>query len=426
MRRTRWRRDRLINYQNQQIRKIVKHAYDHVPFYHRRFKQLGLKPNEIKGAEDLKRMPIIRKRQLQEHYRAMISTEFDMKKLLVQKTSGSTGIPLSVYITTKEDELRKSKLLRANIACGQRPRDRWVVITEPQSHTRKFELHRMFGIYAPVSMSVLAESKHQISLVDRLNPQVLEGYSTSLFLFAREIESRGIETIRPNIVIGGAELTDRPSRLYMEEVFMAPFYDQYSSVEFEALSWQCTERTGYHIDADTVVIQFVDENQEEVALGEEGEVVCTSLFNYAMPLIRYSLDDIGALSENTECSCGITFPLMKLIAGRKDSIIVLPDGRSLSPLVIGDGMMFFKFFEEIEQYRIIQRKIDLFKILIKKRNARTDPEIFEASIVDHLKRLLNANEMEIEIDVEFADEIPLERSGKLRKVVSELQSNSRR
>lgn len=423
MRHTHWSRDQLVDYQNRKVREIVKCAYDHVPFYHEKFEQLGLKPSDIKAVRDLNKLPVLTKEDVRKNLERIISKEFDVRSLRMVSTSGSTGKPLSIYISRKEDEIRKAGHLRANIGCGQKPRDRWVVVTPPEHHHEVPRLLRFLNIYAFTPLSVFDDPAIQVEKLEKIKPDVLEGYSTSLLLIAKEAENRGVETIRPKLLIGGAELIGDYSRQFIEKVFAAPFYDQYSSIEFGRIACQCPERDGYHIEADSIIMQFVDEDGEEVALGERGEIVCTSLFNYAMPFIRYALGDIGVLSEETDCPCGRTFPLMKVMEGRKDSIIALPDGRMLSPLVIGDGMMFFKYFSYIDQYRVIQKKIDFFKILVKKKDCDVEDKVMGSEFAAHFRRLLKVDESEVAVEVEFVDDIPLDKTGKLMKIVSELKGH---
>lgn len=417
-----WNGKKLKEYQNEKVREIVKYAYEHVPYYHQRFRQLGIRPEEIRFVSDLNKLPIIRKDELLKNAELLISDEYDKKNLAVESTSGSTGKPLFVYLSKKEEEFRKAKLLRANIGCGQKPRDKWVVVTPPPRHASKMaKIQRMLGIYAPITLSVFEEPQVQVSALKKLNPNVLEGYSNSLLLMAKEFEKEDAEMSNLKMVIGGAELVDKSDIQLIEKAFGVPFYDQYSSVEFDSLAWQCEEKNQYHIDSDTVILQFVDENGEEVAPGETGEIICTSLSNYAMPFIRYAIEDMGILSEET-CSCGRTLPLMKLVSGRKDSMISLPGGRVMPPLVIGDGMMHFKYFKEIDQYRVIQKKIDLFKILVKVKTASINNEVFKREFAMHFRNLLKVKESEVTVEVEIVDKIPIDKSGKLRKVISELKN----
>jgi phenylacetate-CoA ligase len=423
LRHVRWRREEVLKHQNQRVRKIIKYAYQNVPFYHEKLKKLDLKPDDIKSIDDLVRLPIIRRNEIQENSKKMISNAFETRKLRFVSTSGSTGRPLKTYITTEEDALRKAKILRANIICGQKPRDRWVVITAPVHQASTYALQKLFGIYSPIPLSVFETANVQIAKLQTLQPDVLDGYSSSLLMLAKEIKGHGESKVKPRIVIGGAELIDHPSRQFIEDVFGVPFFDQYACVELERLAWQCRERNGYHIDADSVVMEFVDENGEAVGPGETGEIVCTSLFNYAMPFIRYSTGDVGRPSRVEKCNCGITFPKMELVEGRKDSLIVLPGGRVLSPLAFGWIMEFFKYYHEIDQYRIVQKKIDLFQVIIKARNDTFNEDVLRGALHEHLQRMLSSQKFEITFVIKFVKDIKLEKSGKLRKVVSEIEEN---
>ena len=280
----------------------------------------------------------------------------------------------------------------------------------------------MLGIYAPVPISALDNSTSQISVIEKVNPDVLDGYSSSLLLLAKELEERELKTINPRFLFGGAELTDNLSRGYIEKVFEAPFYDRYATIELERMAWQCPAKMEYHIDADTIILEFVDRDGQEVSPGERGEIVCTSLFNYAMPFIRYAIGDMGIPSDE-ECSCGRTFPLMKVVEGRKDSLIVLPDGRMLSPRTFTIAMRMFKLYKHIAQFRIIQKKQDLFEIHIQKKNGDIDEETMETELVVHMKKMLKLDAFEITFKTRFVENIPLDKSGKLMAVVSELKMN---
>lgn len=422
LRHTWWSQKRLLNYQNAKIHEIVKYAYYHVPFYHEKFREAGIKPDDIRTIQDLNKLPIVSRKELQANSEKLISREFDLSKLRVASTSGSTGRPFFTYLDKKEDEFRNAKLLRPHIVCGQKPRDKWVIIGPPQHHGKLNRLQKLFGVYAPVFVSVFDPVPEQISAIANVGPDVLDGYSSSLFLLAKEVEKNKADMAKPRFMMGGAELIDESSRKFIEHVFGSPYYDQYGSEEFQMMAWQCPERDGYHIDADTVLMQFVDKSGEEVSPGEKGEIVCTSLFNYAMPIIRYAVGDIGVLSEEMKCACGRTFPRMKMIEGRRESIVRLPGGRVLSPVAIGDCMCTFKYFDRIYQYRFIQKKIDLFKIMIKKKDASIEDKVMEAELLAHMRRILKLGDSEATIEVEFMDEISPDRTGKIRKVVSELRN----
>jgi phenylacetate-CoA ligase len=421
MQRSRWTRKRIEEYQLKRLRQVIGSAYDNVPHYHDKFRELGLNSSDVGKVSDLNRFPILRRKEIAENAARMISTKFNDQSLRMVSTSGSTGRPLFTYLSRNEDEFRKAKHLRANIAVGQMPRDKWVVVTAPQHFSEVTRLQRLLGLFAAIPLSVFDGPAAQTLALEKMRPDVLDGYSSSLFLLAQELSKHPPQAVRPKFLIGGAELIDPASRRFIEKSFDAEFYDQYATNEFERLAWQCKEKTGYHVDADSVIMQFVDKNGEEVAPGESGEIICTSLFNFAMPFIRYATGDIGRAPTDVCCPCGRTFPLMEIVEGRKDSTVTLPDGRVITALSIGWAMEFFAHYNSIEQYRVVQKRANLLRFIIKKKTGPPKENEMAAALVEHIRRFLNIKESDVAIDVEFTNEIPLEPTGKLRKVISELE-----
>ncbi|MBN2259199.1 MAG: phenylacetate--CoA ligase family protein [Clostridiales bacterium] len=418
-----WNKDKLINFQNKQLRSIVKYAYDNVPYYHKIFRQNGLNPYDIRDTQDINKIPILRKDIIRAEPEAFLSRQFDSNNLRCLSTSGSTGKPMLIYINSKEDLLRKARHLRANTSCGQKLLDRWVLITSPNHFGTSTKLQRILRFYVPIPVSVFSSVDEQASKIERLNPDVLDGYSSSLVLLAKYVQENDLNTIRPKFVIGGAELVDESSKRVIEDVFNVPFFDQYACVEFDRISWQCTEKVGYHIDSDSLIVQFVDAEGNEVAKGEKGEIVCTSLFNNAMPLIRYAVGDMGVESYE-ECSCGRKLPLMKVIEGRSDSSLVFPDGRTISPRALTVAINMFSDYNVFDQFQIIQKKIDLFHIFVKLKDVPVKKQFLSRKFVEYLNRTLNLSNNLVTFEIEFVDEIPLRNTGKLMMVISELSKNN--
>jgi phenylacetate-CoA ligase len=370
--------------------------------------------------EDLKRLPIVEKDEFRRTPpEERVSGEFDIKRLKVVRTGGSTGKPLTIFLTREEDDWRKAIYMRANIMCGQRPRDRWVAITAPHHFGDVTGLQRRFGLFAQTCLSVFDDFNKHIEFIRNFKPDILDGYSGALVLLAREVKKRGLYDIRPKVVFGNADLMDNTSRKILEDVFAAPYCDQFGCAEVDRTAWNCLEREKYHMDVDSVLFEFVDEDGEEVAVGESGQILYTSLFNFAMPLIRYSVGDLGKPS-NEFCSCGVKLPLMEVIEGRKDSVIVLPDGRFLSPRVFTVAMSMFKFYSFIEQFRIVQKKPEFFEIYLKMGASDINYEVVKKELIDHFLKVLNLKEADVSFDVRFVDDIPFSQSGKLMAVVSEV------
>ena len=428
LRRVYWDGERLEKYENMQLRRVVRYAFENVRFYHEIFKASGVRPADIRTKSDLNKLPVIRKGDMRRYSKEdIISREFSLESLKALGTGGSTGEPFQVYISGREDDWRKAIYLRANISCGQRPRDRWVAVDVEERRVDVSRLQRLVGIFERKIVPVTWNRDTQLKTIANLKPDVLDGFSGVLWLLAKEAELRGVNAIRPRMIFGSGDLIDRSSRSYMEKVFEAPYYDQFGCTEVDRTAWQCPEQIGYHIDMDSVIMQFVDEDGEEVAPGERGEIVYTSLFNYAMPFIRYGSMDIGVPMDD-ECPCGRKLPLMKVIEGRSNSFLTFPDGHVVTPMSFIEILKAFKLVDEIHQYRVVQKSKSLIEIYVKKTGDKVDEDKVRswliANLLDGLPRVERVDLSEVTFKVKFVDKLPLTGRGKLNVVFSNVQAFS--
>jgi len=191
----------------------------------------------------------------------------------------------------------------------------------------------------------------------------------------------------------------------------------YGSVEFGHLAFECNEHLGLHIITNDAYIEFLDEKEEQVASGEEGALIITSLNNHVMPLIRYRIGDIG-IPNDEKCPCGRTWPLVKSIQGRINDYLVLPSGRRVTWL-----HFYHQFYKELErnvfsisQYRIIQDKKDqiIFEVVPGKNY---DPGML-GRIKNNLEEYFIHLGERIEVTMEVVNDIPLGSTGKRRILIS--------
>ena len=414
-----WDKSQLQTYQEKNLRAVIKQAYDCVPFYRQKFTEAGIMPSDIKTVEDLHKLPIIRKDDIrhQEPSRLIASTT-NPNTLSVVRTTGSTGKPIQVFLSPKERDWRKAIYMRANLACGQKVRDRWVAVTQP-SHVSSTPIQRRLGIFAQTCVSLFLSIDEQIRQVEKYRPDVLDGYSMWLYTLAKETQNRGIKTIQPRIIFGSSEFINARYIGFIESIFQAPFCDQFGCSEVNRTAWQCSKKEGYHIDVDSVVTEFVDVEGDNVSVGERGEILYTSLFNYAMPLIRYAVGDLGVPSDD-ECSCGVVLPLMKNVEGRTDSLIRLPNGSLLSPRIFSGAIDGFDLFNEIDEYKLVQKKVDQLRLLVVRKPSKTDKDMFSSRLTQYLAKSARLNLEEIQLDVELVDNIGVGTGGKHRAIISEV------
>ncbi len=156
-------------------------------------------------------------------------------------------------------------------------------------------------------------------------------------------------------------------------------------------------------------MEFLKDGETAMA-GEEGEIIVTNLFNYAMPFIRYAVGDVGVKADDSPI-CGRTLPLMDVIKGRSGDFIVLPDGRRLSPAFID-----LNPFNNLREFRIVQEREDLLEIWLKADSDRgVEFEHRRDQCVSALRRAVGKD---VQIRVRVMKEIPRDNSGKLRRIVS--------
>jgi phenylacetate-CoA ligase len=415
-------REKLDSYKKIRLKKMIKYAYDNVDYYHENMKKLNISPDDIKELSDLNKLPLISKKDIQASPDKFISREYDMNKLIVKSTSGSTGKPLLIYLSKHDDMIRKVKHLRANVSCGQKPLDRWTTITNVNQRTKVPGSLDFLNIFTPRPISIFESVEDQLNTLEKIQPNVIDAYPSCLYLLAKEIEKRNLKKIHPRLLFSGAEFCIKTQLDYIEQLFQAPVYDQYATMEFERVAWQCPEKTGYHIDEDAIIVQFLDKNGVEVNSGESGEIVCTSMINYAMPLIRYSMGDVGVASDE-KCPCGRTLSMMKVIEGRSGDYILLSDGRTISPTSF-QLLMRGPFQTKISEWQVIQNNEDSIDIYVKKSKSEVSDDEVESEIKSFIYGLIKIDPGIFRINVIFVDEIKRDKSGKMRPVSSTIKKAS--
>ncbi len=397
--------------QAKRLRAIVKHAYENTEFYHRKFKDAGIRPEDIRTVEDLKKVPYTTKNELRMNSTgSMIARGVDLKKCLVTETSGSTGIPTKVVYDSPANDFSKAINLRSHIENGLTLTSKWAIFGDPH-HFQKPRWFQKLGFFSPRWISVFDPIEKQLDFLEEFKPDVIGGYTSSILLLAQEVKRRGSTDITPKAIIGTSELLDPGTRDYIDSVFNVRMIDHFGCVELNRTAWECSEHSGYHIDADAIVMEFISDG-EAAAPGERGEIIYTGLYNYAMPLIRYKIEDVGVPSEEV-CPCGRGLPLMTVIEGRSDSFMQAPDGRIFAAMIWEPIM---RRIPGVGQFKAIQERKDLVRILVVRDQAFNEATV--GQIVHDVQKVMGE---EVRVDVEVVEEIPKDKSGKVRCAVSKIE-----
>ncbi len=350
--------DELIHYQTTRLKKLVNHAYTTVPFYKELYNNSGLRPDEIKSIDDITKIPVISKKLLaQNPYDKLISEKYNIKNLIPVKTAGSNGSPYMFYIDRSFDQFRKAQFIRPYISNGKRLIDHSVSFSVTKSPP--FKWYHRFGLITESRIFTGQNINDQIKMLRDINPDIIQGYGSVLNLLSVELIENNISIKSPRLLFTDSELLMPDMRSNIEKVFGTDVIDIYGTFETDNIAYECSKHEGYHIAIDSVIMEFLKDNQP-VETGEEGEIVVTVLNNFAMPFIRYNLQDVGSMI-NKSCSCGRTFPLMNQIKGRSSDYMLTEDGRKISVFNLG---RFASLAPNVYEYQIIQEDFNNFTLLI--------------------------------------------------------------
>jgi phenylacetate-CoA ligase len=399
----------LRSLQTKKLRAIITHSYNNVPYYHSLMKEAEITPDEIRTLDDLHKVPITSKEDLRElALEDITSRNADLKECYVRQTSGTSGIPLSITWDKSARAIHFLAYLRWMMACGIRASNRINQIYETTWLSGNHLIQKL-GMYRTKTISHLQSLNEQIDVMKEFRPDALIGFPSGTRLLAEEIRDRDITGVSPGLVFTGGEMLDEHSRRLNKEVFGAETYDHYGCNEAGDISCECEKREGYHNLSDLLLVNVVRDN-EAVSPGETGEIVITNLFNYAGPVIRYNLGDIGHMLEDP-CSCGKCFPLMKIDEARRGEVVALPDGKRV-PFLVFNALL--NEIDGVKQYRVIQETLNRFIVEIVANRQFTDATVVE--IEEKVKDKMG----DVEVGVTLVDHIAFERSGKFRPFISRL------
>jgi len=398
--------ERLRKLQDRKLRRLVRHAYDNVPYYRRLFDGAKLKPEDIRTVDDLERVPITTKEQFQgTPLSERLCRGIDPAGCEVIRTSGSTGLPLRLYRTPRECDMRVAAEARMLFACLKRPFPRFLGVTMRALPLAGGLLRK--GPWRTMRVNPGLGPKRIAEIARRFRPHVLWGYPSRLHLLARTMQEEPGGPIRIETAITGSETLDPAERADIGRIFGAEVFDAYGAHEFGRIGWECRRHTGVHLCTDSYVVEVVRSGRR-VKPGEPGEAVVTALDLRAMPMIRYLLGDIFAVSEE-RCPCGRGFPLVKAIEGRRDDVVTLPDGRILSSRDLSEPVY---DIPGVKQFKVIQDRPDHVVVeIVRTRD-------FPPDGVERLQKFYHERQPALKMTVRFVSNIPRDPSGKLRKIIS--------
>lgn len=251
--------------------------------------------------------------------------------------------------------------------------------------------------------------KQIIDSINRIKPKIIWSYLDGIFVVSKYINSHGLTPYRPAAIFVGASTVYPHMVQTIKKAFKAPVINFYGSRELGDVACQCEEQMGLHISSLFNKVEVINERSESV-IGEEGELVITSLMNYAMPFIRYRIGDRGKLI-NSECPCGRNFPVLDSVAGRVIEVFINSKGDRVDSYFFVHLLGVEYNFDWLYKFQVIQENYNVIKIKMILANDATQGQI-QPQLDEITKRIQVVMGDDCKVIYDFVDEIPLTKSGK--------------
>lgn len=351
--------------QHQQLVKTAAHAATHSPYFRSRMQDAGLRPEELCTPENLRRLPVMRRRDVQSAGATFFCAQIPRAHAPVgeARTSGASGEPVLVKRTAvsqlmwlamtmrehfwqQRDFCGKLAVIRANIGGKGLDRPNW---GPPAS--------LLFETGSSHGCAITTDVSEQIDWLLATDPDYLLVYPTNLAALLEQFERRRLRLARLRQIRTMGETLTTAVREAAQRVLGAGIADTYSSEEAGIVALQCPMSGLYHIMAESLIVEVLGERDEPCMPGEIGRIVVTDLHNLAMPLIRYEIGDYGETAD--ACHCGRGLPALRRILGRSRNMVRLRDGRSFWPLV---GFARYREIAPIRQYQLVQRDLESIEV----------------------------------------------------------------
>lgn len=410
-----------LSIQEEKLKEILLHAYNHVPYYHRLLGKTKVIAEGKVNLNNFNKIPILTKEIIRKNFERLKSTDKNYKKRVpyLNTTGGSTGEPVSFIQDNHSythgmagawlfQTFTKQSICVKKIMLWGSERD----ILEGSIGLKNRIKNWIFNkkILNTFKMSE-TDMKNYINKINSYKPILIEAYVQSVYELCKFIEKNNLKVYSPKGIITSAGTLYPEMKKTIEKVFKCKVFNRYGSREVGSIACSCKEDNGLHLNIFDHYVEILNNNLKPCSPGQLGKVYITTLNNYSMPLIRYENGDVAVPSKNQQCACGRGLPLIKSVRGRISSMIKTRkgtfDGTALTTS--------FYFFDSIKKYQFVQKKIDQIEIKV----ILNDKELWkddEKKLKSKLKKILGED---VSITFNIVNKINPSKSGKYLYFINE-------
>ena len=411
--------------QRSRLERVLRHAREHVPYYRELLERHGVLSGTEVDLDRYQELPLLDKSTIRANWNGLQSDDLDRRKTRVNQSGGSTGEPIKlVQDADYQDWNNAVKLFyegRAGYRLGDRivklwgserdlmgaKRSLWSRVGQTLQNQRFLNTFRM----TPETMRAYVDE------INSFRPSLILAYAESIFQIARFARQEGLELYSPKIIFTSASTLYPAMRETIEGVFGTQVLDRYGSREVGVVACEVPGSHGLVTSAPSHFVEIVRPDGTLARPGETGEVVVTPLTNFAMPLLRYRIGDMGSWAP-PRSGDGPGWPTLEKISGRVSDTFFTRDGTQVF------GEFFTHLFYErewVEMFQVVQEEFDLVVMHIKQGpNAPTGAEL-DAEIRSLREQVRLVMGEDCRVEVEFTEEIETTVSGKHRFTISKVE-----
>lgn len=322
-----WPPERLQALQLQQFAQLLRHAVTTVPYYRERFVRQA--PSVVTSWDRYRELPVSTRRYVQQADTDMHSAAPPPGHgvMVTTQSSGSTGSPLVTRGTAWTQLLWHALLLRDHLWHDRDLRGKLAAIRSTTGETRLVNWGPATAAFITgesVVRGLSVDIDEQLRWLALENPDYLLAYATNVQALAERSLQLGLALPRLKQARTYGEMLRPEARGVVRKAWGVEIADSYSSEELGYIALQCPEHEHYHVQAESLIVEVLDESGVPCDPGETGQIVVSTLHNFAMPLLRYASGDYAEVGES--CACGRGLPVLRRIVGRQRNMLVRPDG----------------------------------------------------------------------------------------------------